>query len=193
MIVTKPTPTVLAFLLLLASQVLATQAVASVTSIFPVDDAFETSQGQPVSGTVTTNDGPIFSFTPDFGDMILIRVLLRHGVLDWNRERGEFTYTPDEGFAGGEFFKYRYCETQSNPLQTTFCTSTARVTLGVEAVNQAPVAVDDLFGTDNSGSSILANDTDPNGNTLTAILVEQPLHGTVSLNSDGSFTYTLYR
>ena len=38
---------------------------------------------------------------------------------------------------------------------------------------------------------MLANDSDPNpGATLTAILVSNPSHGTVTLNSDGSFTYT---
>jgi VCBS repeat-containing protein len=37
---------------------------------------------------------------------------------------------------------------------------------------------------------VLANDTDADGNTLTAVKVSDPAHGTVTLNSDGSFTYT---
>ncbi len=37
---------------------------------------------------------------------------------------------------------------------------------------------------------VLANDTDPNNRALTAVLVAEPAHGTLSLNSDGSFTYT---
>src|SRR6266576_7341784 len=37
---------------------------------------------------------------------------------------------------------------------------------------------------------VLANDTDVDGNPLTAIVVTQPAHGTVTLNADGSFTYT---
>ena len=37
---------------------------------------------------------------------------------------------------------------------------------------------------------MLANDTDPDGNPLTAVVVTGPAHGTLTLNSDGSFTYT---
>ncbi len=37
---------------------------------------------------------------------------------------------------------------------------------------------------------VLANDTDPNNHALTAALVTGPAHGTLSLNGDGSFTYT---
>ncbi len=36
----------------------------------------------------------------------------------------------------------------------------------------------------------LTNDTDPEGNALTASLVTAPVNGTVVLNADGSFTYT---
>jgi VCBS repeat-containing protein len=37
---------------------------------------------------------------------------------------------------------------------------------------------------------VLANDTDPEGQVLTAILVTGPSHGTLTLNADGTFTYT---
>src|SRR5206468_10617345 len=37
---------------------------------------------------------------------------------------------------------------------------------------------------------VLANDTDADGNALTAVLVTAPAHGAVALNSDGGFSYT---
>jgi VCBS repeat-containing protein len=37
---------------------------------------------------------------------------------------------------------------------------------------------------------VLANDTDGNNDTLTAAIVAGPSHGSVALNTDGSFTYT---
>ncbi len=40
------------------------------------------------------------------------------------------------------------------------------------------------------GPGVLANDTDPQGDPLTATLLAEPLDGTLSLGSDGSFTYT---
>ena len=37
---------------------------------------------------------------------------------------------------------------------------------------------------------VLSNDTDVDGNTLTVSVVSGPSNGTLSLSSDGSFTYT---
>ena len=64
----------------------------------------------------------------------------------------------------------------------------------------APVAVDDNYASAagsfniSSNSGVLANDTDPNlnlsGIALTAVLITHPNHGNLTLNADGSFTYT---
>jgi VCBS repeat-containing protein len=39
-------------------------------------------------------------------------------------------------------------------------------------------------------SGVLANDADPRGNPLKAVLGASPTHGTLTLNADGSFSYT---
>src|SRR5437667_993985 len=39
-------------------------------------------------------------------------------------------------------------------------------------------------------SSALANDTDAEGNTLTATKLSDPAHGSVALNADGTFSYS---
>ncbi len=43
--------------------------------------------------------------------------------------------------------------------------------------------------TDNTGAGV---DSDPEGDTLTASVVDGPLHGSLVLNPNGSFTYTPY-
>jgi VCBS repeat-containing protein len=76
---------------------------------------------------------------------------------------------------------------------TTVKTYTIVVT---RAVNTPPVAVADTGVTtknhvlNTSAPGVLANDTDVDGNTLTAIKVTDPAHGTLMLNSNGSYTYT---
>ena len=70
------------------------------------------------------------------------------------------------------------------------------MSLTVNAVADAPTAVDDV-GTTNedtplvvSAPGVLGNDSDPEGQGLTASVVTQPAHGTLSLNANGGFTYT---
>ena len=41
-----------------------------------------------------------------------------------------------------------------------------------------------------AGDGVLANDSDPEDDSMTAVLVDAPVYGDVSLDSDGSFTYT---
>ncbi|MES2097137.1 MAG: Ig-like domain-containing protein, partial [Pseudomonadota bacterium] len=62
--------------------------------------------------------------------------------------------------------------------------------------NQAPVAVADSYTTAEdttltiAAAGVLANDTDADGNALKAVLVAGPAHGTLTLNANGSFSYT---
>ncbi|MEM7129527.1 MAG: sugar-binding protein, partial [Chloroflexota bacterium] len=62
--------------------------------------------------------------------------------------------------------------------------------------NRRPVANDDLASTANTqvlqGSNLLANDSDPDGDSLTISTtpVSAPSHGTLVINPDGTFRYT---
>jgi len=70
------------------------------------------------------------------------------------------------------------------------------LTINVTPVNDAPVAANDSYSTDEdtlltvAGPGVLGNDTDVDGDSLSAVLVSGPSHGTLTLNPDGSFTYT---
>jgi len=64
------------------------------------------------------------------------------------------------------------------------------------ATNRAPVAADDAYSVRVNESlavpapGVLANDVDADGTPLTAALRSAPTNGTLSLNPDGSFTYS---
>jgi VCBS repeat-containing protein len=111
-----------------------------------------------------------------------------HGSLSLN-PNGGFTYTPGSNYFGADNFTY-----QANDGLTSSVTAT--VSLTISNVNRAPVAANDSYGLNKnssltvSGPGVLANDTDLDGDTLTAILVTGPAHGALSLNTNGGFTYT---
>ena len=105
---------------------------------------------------------------------------------------GSFTYNPPTNFNGSDSFTY-------NLWDGAALSNTATVTLTVNAINDAPVAVDDSF-TATQGVTLTA--TTPNGlvtnvsdidtalGSLTFVLDTGPIHAqSFSLNADGSFTY----
>ena len=92
---------------------------------------------------------------------------------------------------------------KTGSANTTFSVGTATVpgstssaTLNVTLSNSAPDAVDDAYSTDEdtalsvNAPGVLANDTDPQGDALSAAVATGPANGTLGLNADGSFTYT---
>lgn len=111
-----------------------------------------------------------------------------HGSVTVNAD-GSFTYTPAQYFFGTDTFTYYL---QSNSLNGNVAT----VTINVAAVPQIPVANNDTYTTSEdtpltiTAPGVLANDTDPNGAQLTAVVATLPSHGSLILNADGSFTYT---
>jgi VCBS repeat-containing protein len=68
-------------------------------------------------------------------------------------------------------------------------------TINVTDVNDAPVAFSDnltalqLKALNLTGKGILANDLDDDGDMIRAVLVSGPVHGTLTLNADGTLTY----
>ena len=111
-----------------------------------------------------------------------------HGTLTLGDD-GTFAYVPEAGFTGADTFTYRATDGQllSDP---------ATVTISVTSTNDPPAAGNDSFAVDEDAvlvvgatASVLTNDVDPDGDSLSAVLGEGPSHGTLSLNDDGTFTY----
>lgn len=115
------------------------------------------------------------------------------GVLNLNQD-GSFNFNPSIGFIGEFNFSYKIHDIYGN------WSAPANVTIYV--TNTAPLAIDDSYfvseneilqvtaPTGNDDKRVLANDTDENGDLLTAQLVTGVSHGSLTLSSDGSFTYT---
>ena len=111
-----------------------------------------------------------------------------NGTLTLNPD-GSYLYTHDGSETTNDSFVYQVADGNGG-------FDTATVTITVTPVNDAPVANDDAIGLSEGGTYIgpiadtMGNDTDAEGDPLTASLVAGPVNGTLILNPDGSFTYT---
>src|SRR5260370_40132791 len=98
---------------------------------------------------------------------------------------GSFTYTPGPSFSASDSFTYQVSDGNS-------FSNIATVSI---RLNHPPVAygftVATLVNTPlNLGApGVLGNDYDPDGDPMTAALVSGTSHGTLTFNSNGSFTY----
>ena len=110
------------------------------------------------------------------------------GALTLNPD-GSFLYTPAANYHGIDGFTYRAGD-------GALVSGDVTVRLVVDAVNDAPTATADHYATDEdqaieiAAPGLLANDSDVDGDALTAALVSGPSHGTLARNDDGSFSYT---
>lgn len=102
---------------------------------------------------------------------------------------GSFYYTPNPGFSGVDTFTYQVWD-------GTVLSDFATVTIYVTSVNVPPTARNDTATTPEdtpltaAARGVLGNDTDVNGDPMIPIKVSDPAHGTVTLNANGSYTYT---
>jgi len=156
------------------------------------DDFYYVPHGQSVAGDVLAGD-----YDADTVDMGRLTAELvsgpTHGQL-LSFDNGTFTYLAPAIFVGEDTFTYK--------LSDGAAEDTATVTITV--TNNAPSAEDDYFEAPaplyEVSGSVLGNDSDPDGDAISAILTSAPLYGTLtdgqgnSLASgdgfDGSFTYT---
>lgn len=108
-----------------------------------------------------------------------------HGSVSLNAN-GSFTYNPVANYNGSDSFTYK---ANDGSLDST----TATVTLTVASVNDNPIAVSDSTTTTQSLAvvvNVLANDSSPDGGSLTIQSVTQGANGAVVNNGNGTVTYT---
>ena len=99
------------------------------------------------------------------------------------------SYTPAANFFGSDSFTYSISDGKGG-------SGSATVNVTVTNVNDPPVAVGNSYTINQdtvlnvAAPGVLDNDSDIDGDPLTAILVSSPSHGSLALNANGSFTYT---
>ena len=111
------------------------------------------------------------------------------GTLTINPD-GTFTYEPDSTFTGEDSFKYEVCDDG-----TPIACDTVEVTIEIlEGDGENDIYATDDASTGDEGAAqtgnVTDNDNDPEGDNLTAAELEGPANGTLTLNTDGSYTYT---
>ncbi|MEM2259202.1 MAG: Ig-like domain-containing protein, partial [Candidatus Thermoplasmatota archaeon] len=151
-----------------------------------VDDTATTSEDVQILINVTENDYDIDG-SIDLSS-ITITQAPSHGSLTVH-SNGTVTYTPNANYHGSDSFKYKVKDNDGIYSNEAF----VNITIG--SVNDPPVAVDDSYTIDEDAVlnisllGVLANDSDADGDNLTAILLSNPIHGSLTLNSNGSFVY----
>jgi len=152
-----------------------------------------------------TTLSPTYFFDPDVltnGDVLTFTVTNSNSdVVTASIVNGRLTLTLVPDASGLATITVRAVDNAGNIVEDSF-------DLSVAAVNDAPRVVNDSFYTTPQGSElrttdprgtlttlrnddgVLANDSDPEGNSFTARLRTAPTRGTVALNADGTFTYT---
>lgn len=164
-----------------------------------VDDAFATDEDTPLSGDLTAANPTTADSDPD-GDTLMVSLV-----------NGPLTGTLTPTIVGGQWlgaFDYVPAENETGDVAFTYAvfdgefTETATATISIAPVNDAPIAVDDTFSGNEADGTVTGNvitqaaagsqgDRDVEGDDFTAELVTPPATGTLVLNPDGSFTYTI--
>ena len=173
---------------------------------FTVNDGTATSSPATVSLTVTpVNDPPLANAQavslaedgsvaitlagsdPDGDSLTFLTGTAAHGTV--TLAGAVATYTPAANYNGTDSFSFTVND-------GTVTSTPATVSLTVTPVNDPPVAVADAYATAANtpllvtAAGVLANDSDADGNPLTASKVSAPAHGTLALAANGGFSYT---
>ncbi|OXS15968.1 hypothetical protein CGX12_06165 [Zobellella denitrificans] len=152
-----------------------------------VNDGASTQQDSAVTIKVLANDSD-----PD-GDAIGVSAIsgVKNGSTRLNAD-GSVTFTPASGFSGTAGFNYSISDGRGGSASASV-TVTVNAVQEPEAKNSPPVAVDDsqvLTSLEPVKIAVLANDYDPDGDKLTVVSVTQGARGTVTINGDGTLSYS---
>ena len=162
-----------------------------------VADSYNFLQNTTLNILVTDPNHLLINDSDVDGDTLTVNTTpvsnVSNGSLTLNTD-GSFSYIPSGGFNGTDNFTYQVSDGNG-------ATAQASVTLISVAVNNLPVAVDDSYSFNEDftwlrlvtdGDQPLSNDSDSDGDSLTVNTtpITNVSNGSLTLNSDGSFSYT---
>ena len=162
------------------------------------DESVTTLEDNPISGNVLDNatdpnNDPVSVTQFVVGGTTYsagqTATLLGVGTLVINAN-GSYTFTPAANYNGAvPVATYTVSDGKGG-------TDTSTLTISITPVNDAPIAVNDSYTTQEDTPltiavpGVLGNDTDVDGDTLTVTEFTQPTNGTLTQNEDGSFSYS---
>ncbi|TMO79727.1 hypothetical protein CWC16_11220 [Pseudoalteromonas sp. S3776] len=152
-----------------------------------VNDQFLVNEDQSLQGNVLINDTDEYQGTLYINTNPLVNP--QHGSVSLS-ESGDFTYTPRTNFNGNDAFSYQV-------INELGMIDTGIVEITINAVNDAPIALDNTYNISDDGTLLIAapgllsndSDIDQDQLTLDTTPVSLPSKGALTLASDGSFEY----
>lgn len=145
------------------------------------EDNFAVDEDNVLNSNVLVNDNGL-------GDAPVIisgNTSPQHGSVSFDTNTGDIEYTPDANFNGIDSLQYTIRDADGDE-------STAWIFITVNSINDIPVAVNDVYTINENTSlsdDVTSNDTGL-GDGFTISLVSGVSSGSLTLNTDGSFTYT---
>jgi cadherin-like protein len=175
--------------------VVAGTAAASAATGLAADDAYTVPEDGELA--VTADQGVLANDAAGTGLLCVIAYDTAglQGTLGSANPDGSFAYTPPEDFNGATTFSYTV-GTSIAGVCPTVSEGSGTVAITVTPVNDPPTARNDSFGVlsgrtlNVAAPGVLANDSDVDGDPLTAVLETGPSHGSLSLAANGGFSYT---
>ncbi|MED4054866.1 Ig-like domain-containing protein [Niallia taxi] len=167
-----------------------TEAKTVTINVLPVNDAPVSKDGVLNTQEDTVGIGTLLGEDVD-GDTLTYTIVengKKGKVTILEQKTGVFSYKPNANENGEDFFTYKVSDGK--------LTSTAKVSVFIKAVNDAPTAKSDAYSTKEDETltvskekSVLLNDEDVDKDSLKAVLVKGTAHGTLDFKADGTFTY----
>jgi hypothetical protein len=152
------------------------------------DDKYEAKEDDML--TVSAEKGILANDNPREGTEIILdtkgNIATQNGGEVNLAKDGSFTYTPATNFSGNDQVVYKIHNSKGK-------TGEAAIIFEVEPVNDPPEPQDDQMETSLNEPvtiDVLANDIEPDGDTMIIQRVGEPDSGSVQINNDGTLTYT---